>query len=987
MSFEQYLRTFIRDKTDDSQIITHTKIPGKNSHAGCYFVPQNKKQEFYDNYYEKCYLNDTIIHLTEKQLQDDYKNLEGKKINGAILVDFDFRYNKEIITKQHDASYTEEIICIYLNELKEYFDFKNEDTFNIFILEKPNINTSASDHYNKDGIHMIIGIQADHIIQRMLRNKILSILPKNELINKLPLINTWDDILDSGITNGTTNWQPYGSCKPDNQKYELLYHYEAKYDNTDLSFSLTEVPIIKKNKHLNKELFMQLNAQYEQHPIFSLKQSAITEHNNFCQISPNTKRSTSNPRQKLGKNVILEEIIDVNNAYELYLTEYNTLKIMDIKNEDALNDAIQIMLNSFKQTQSKYDLCEIHEYALALPDIFYKPGSHDLNRKLAFALKNADERMFLTWVKVRSKATDFEYSSIIKLYGEWKKYFNQNNREEKNTITKKSIIYWAKTYNPDKYGEIRKMSISNLIDITLKDEKGATDYDIATLIHYIYKEEYLCIITGNSAEWYRFRNHHWELDPKGTSLRTNISDKICGLYSLKQTELLNERTKLKMSSNIDMDSDKNETQDISEVDLQNKEKNAYLNKKIKSVSKILVSLKSTASKNNIMRESQDLFLDREFEKKRDENKYLLGFKNGVYDFLENQFRDGRPEDYITLCTNIDYIQLNHNDSNHKKMMNEINEIISRIYPNEELCKYMWEHWASFLIGVNLNQTINFYLGNGSNGKSIISILLNNAFGNYCDKCSIQLITDERGKLGAATPEYAKLKGLRVVYMSEPRKGASLNEGITKEITGDSNIEARELYKGITTFSIQCKFIALMNTLLEVKASDDGTWRRIRVCHHESKFAFPEEMEQAKKENKYVYERDPLLDSKLGDYAPYFMAMLIDIAKEKGGRVNDCDVVLSASNQYRKNQDFVCGFLSEKIIITQKSTDKVRKKELFQEFKKWYSEEYSNKNIPIKSDELYEALTKMLNGKKPKGEIWSGCKIKYEFEDDDDENDL
>jgi hypothetical protein len=79
------------------------------------------------------------------------------------------------------------------------------------------------------------------------------------------------------------------------------------------------------------------------------------------------------------------------------------------------------MLKSLKPDE--YEVKETHEYTQILPEKYYAPGSHLLNRQVAFALKHTDERLFLSWVQLRSKATDFDYSSISSLYYDWKKYF------------------------------------------------------------------------------------------------------------------------------------------------------------------------------------------------------------------------------------------------------------------------------------------------------------------------------------------------------------------------------------------------------------------------------------------------------------------------------------------------------------------------------------------------------------------------------------
>ena len=50
---------------------------------------------------------------------------------------------------------------------------------------------------------------------------------------------------------------------------------------------------------------------------------------------------------------------------------------------------------------------------------------------------------------------------------------------------------------------------------------------------------------------------------------------------------------------------------------------------------INLRLKKTTDKNNIMRESKELFYDESFLEEQDNNPYLLGFANGIYDLKKD----------------------------------------------------------------------------------------------------------------------------------------------------------------------------------------------------------------------------------------------------------------------------------------------------------------------------------------------------------------
>ena len=100
-------------------------------------------------------------------------------------------------------------------------------------------------------------------------------------------------------------------------------------------------------------------------------------------------------------------------------------------------------------------------------------------------------------------------------------------------------------------------------------------------------------------------------------------------------------------------------------------------------------------------------------------------------------------------------------------------------------------------------------------------------------------------------------------------------------------------------------------------------------------------------------------------------MLVKKTFETGGIVKDCDIVMSASNKYRKGQDNIAAFVSDRIIKTGDSKDVIGKRGLMEDFKLWFSQEQSGRKIP-KGQELYDYLDKKFGQSKQTG--WSGVKF-------------
>lgn len=899
---------------------THTRIGDTTLeiYGGSYVIEDAELPIFYKLYYDHIFVNKKKEYLTEKQ-------------NGnAMGIDFDFRYDYDVKERKHSKEHIKDMIVLYLEELKKCFLFDEKSKFDIFVFEKPNVNRVADDNITKDGIHMIIGIKVDYVIQSIIRDRIIEQIGD---VWELPLKNSWDKVLDEGISKGVVNWQLFGSRKPGNEAYELTQYWNITFDEADEEFMMNE-------QHVQdfdlKNKFKQISIRNDTNPKFEMNPKIVDEYNK--RLSSHSPNRLKKPLSKTKINMI----VDDDESQE------ESISISDIVNKEVLEKAVNQMLKGF-DGPNDYDKIETHHYTQILPEKYYEPGSHLLNRQVAFALKNTDKRLFLSWIMLRSKASDFDYSTIPKLYHDWSKYFNVGAGDK--TLTKRSIMYWAKQDNFDEYEKIKNNTIDHYIEESLPNH---TDYDIAQVLCQMYKDKYICTDLKQKV-WYVFTNHRWKLD-KGMTLRNKISKELYNVYDIKRGRLSVEYQQY----------------DPSDQRAQN------IRDKQKMITELMVKLKKTTEKDHIMREAMEVFFDADFVANKDSNVNLLCFNNGVIDFEQKTFRDGHPQDYITKTTKIDYKPYDPENPETKKISEEILDFMEKLFPVKDLNRYMWDHLASCLIGTNKNQLFNVYHGSGSNGKSMLTDLMSHTLGEYKGTVPISLVTEKRSGIGGTQAEIVQLKGIRYAVMQEPSKNVKLNEGIMKELTGSDPIMGRGVYATeLDVFKPQFKLVVCTNNLFDIDSNDDGTWRRIRKVDFMSKFI--DNTDKNEYETPHIFKKDTSLETKLPIFAPVFASMLVKRAFETEGIVEDCDTVLEASNKYRKGQDHIAAFVSENIMKTGNPTDKVKKGELNAQFKQWFIDSQGSRKMP-KGQELYEYMDKKFGSCKATG--WHGIKIIYPEKEDE-----
>jgi len=929
-AFNEYLRAHYAGKDEEG---SHTRIGDreKSIAGGKYFVSDDEWPEFMRRYYTHVFEQSSLEYLTEKQLLAD----------GPILIDLDFRYDKALyMDRQHSEQNIVDALYVYFDNIFKLVKVTEGVNIEVYVMEKKDVN--VTDQCTKDGIHILIGLKMHKALQVLLRQRVMATV---KLIwEDLPVTNSWDDVFDEGVTKGHVNWQMYGSRKPGNQAYMLKYFYTFWYNELSEEWTChsNELASFSTEHHFEK-----LSARYTEHPFFEMLdevQPAFDQAlQNLTRRTPAANARTTTAALGGGGPALLVGA----DSYE------------QIKTMEQLDECLKHFFENLQTCD--YRLFEIHNYVMNLPATYYGPGSESKWIRVGWALANKgtnitkmvdNNHMFLTWLKFSSREIcrdtlkgangRFDWNGVPQLYQQWKSF----NTRVPGGLTHKSIMFWCREDNPVEYEKIRKVTTDYFLEHAVT---STTDFDLATVLYSMYKDKYVCASVKHKV-WYNFSRNRWRLTDSANELRMAISKEMVGLVCKKAQEAQHIFAHIDPGDTVALEKQK---------------------KIVNKLNDVQVMLKTTTKKDHIMREASELFYDKDFFDRLDQNRYLMCFENAVVDFQNKLVRPGLPDDYLSKCTNVEYLPYGTLNTDLK---DAISKFMTELFPNLNLRTYMWEHLASVLIGVNKTQTFNVYIGSGANGKSMLVELFSKGLGDYVGQVPITLITQKRNSIGSTSSEVAQLVGVRYAVMQEPTKGDHINEGVLKELTGGDKITARALFKDSITFTPAFKLVTCTNTDFEGTSTDDGTWRRMRYVDFAAKFLPNPYGDQVKYPTElfpYQYQRDDTLEEKFEVWAPVLMSMLVDLAMRTQGLVKDCAEVLATSDKYRNNQDYFTSFANEKIRKAEGSV--LLQTDVQEEFKKWFILNH-NPKVP-KNSEVKEFMNSRF-GALNKG-AWHNIALNYD----------
>jgi P4 family phage/plasmid primase-like protien len=724
-----------------------------------------------------------------------------------------------------DRLYTDEqvkqLVEAYQTAITDHVNFEGydekqrRDAYTCVVLEKEPYKCVKGDvYYKKNGFHL-------HFPKLFLkqRDQVNFIIPKVKLLTK-GLFHT-DDAIDSAVLNNY--WLLYGSAKQNMKPYIATYCYLYNAQRCSLEEGLNDYLVAS----FPGDEFINLNCQNRVQEMLPRILSTILYNRDTYHFT--IKTSIESPLLTYDSGKIFKKLnkFDVKDVIELLKEAEVLLNMMDHKRADKW-------------------------------DSWYKIGC------CLYKISKGDVNGFNLWSEFSMRSDKYDESECITIW--------QKMRENNYTIG--TLKYFAKEDNPEEYKRYTREQNKKLVRAVIKGGHN----DLAKILHSEHHCEYVCSsIKGKN--WFQFKQHIWGGVELGTFLRAKISDENGAILSRlnefkeevyiqlarlrpqsqptsarKKRAPVRKNTK-KSAEKFEDDSD--DSDDAYDTKPQDEQEELEFQEKV--LNKIISSCKNATYKNSVMQEAQELFYNEGFLPLLNKNPYLIAFQNGVYDFSTNVFRDGHPEDFLSVALPIEYNESYTFD--HPDVLDVIS-FFEKVFPDEQVREYFFYEVCQVFVGGNPSKIIQFWTGEGNNGKSVTQALFEKMLGPLAVKFSTSLLTGKKKDLGAAAPELARSgNGVRWAVMDEPSADEVINPGPLKCITGNDAFFARDLFQtGKETVEIipMFKIVMICNQLPVIKDADKATWNRVRVIPFESTFVpleeCPTDVEEQFKQKKFPMDK-------------------------------------------------------------------------------------------------------------------------------------
>lgn len=581
------------------------------------------------------------------------------------------------------------------------------------------------------------------------------------------------------------------------------------------------------------------------------------------------------------------------------------------------------------------------------------------------------EEAFDMWVEFTKKCPERFASSrdMKRLNDEW-------GRMEIRGKTMASLMRMAEIDDPVRFKAWKQTNLRYLMEKSLM-EKKPNETDVGRVVCQMYQDKFKCVnARSTTGDWMVFGDeeggkHRWQVSEDAGALRRKMIEEVTERYYEFKADVVNQQKSIP------------------------EEERGRLELKQKKIENIITELKTDRFHSKLIRFCKLYMFDKQFYKKADENTNLFCFENGVFDLELGVFREGRPDDYCTMCCGQEFHEYTEEDDE----VLEFKAMFDRIFYGEpETGLFLLSMMCMAISGMNKLKRFVCCTGETNAGKSIFFRLCSYAFGEgkegYCFKLPRERVVlgPMRNTSGPA-PEIARSKGKRLCVVSEVAKTEKLDIGFIKEMTsGVDTIYARTHHAEGEEINPHWTLFMQCNELPKIPGNDAPTWERVRVVYFGSHFVQdPAKIPKSEKlqRKKRIFPMDLELPSRLPDMAPVFLWYLLRIVypKFKAGEIETPESVIRHTREYQMENDIFAQFCDEKLVKVvedEENKSKTKKKEkteiphirlveAYTEFKAWFVSNYPGFKEKIGKSAFKTEMNKRL-GMIGKKNSWWGWKF-------------
>lgn len=562
---------------------------------------------------------------------------------------------------------------------------------------------------------------------------------------------------------------------------------------------------------------------------------------------------------------------------------------------------------------------------------------HNIGRAL-YRVSRGTEQGLLLWIKETKKVLDAHNNN-----GDGNQelpYFISDSVEitchrhydtfARDSITIRTLAWYASIDNKELYREWQRAWVSCAIEESFK--YGGSQTDIAEAFYRRYWLNYAFDPNSLKGTWYRFKSngHRWQEVVQGIKgLRDIISHEF-----VKNYEKYNE-TLTKQISQATTEEDKTK-----------------LEKKVKLTFAIIKNLKNSTFKSGIVRELSEKFARKKFSKVRDSNYFLTGVSNGILEVSNDRvlFRDGKPEDYITMSTRIPYRE---DFTFNTPLVQECMRWFEMVYVDKEVLEYFLKFGASGLIGRNLSKNFFVMAGeHGHNSKSMITRGFEEAWGDYMFKIPVDALSQKFSDPSKPNQFLARGHCTRFAFTEEPDRQVELSAGVIKRYTGNDAIYTRLLHQNGGEQIMTFKMAMASNNVPSIPNPDSAIRNRVAIIPHDSVWCrdAPPTFEEQMKLRRFPM--DPNFEKKIPSLATAFLWIMVKYFPAYAKSFEQPAAVRERCEHFWLTTDVYAIYINERVkkatgaeISGSGTGVTLSSKDLYDDFKTWYRLNYPGSRTP------------------------------------------